>query len=107
MGVTGCGLTCLAMVAAGLTGDGAVTPDAVAHTASGTATMFGQRHLWELLTAGAASFGLEATEVPLWEDSMIGELNAGKPMIASSGRAISRMRAFLSSSGASRTGCFW
>lgn len=85
LGITGCGPTCLAMVAAGLTGD-AVTPDAVAAFSERSGYYVpGSGTAWELLTAGAASFGLEAAEVPLWEDSMIGELNAGRPIIANLG----------------------
>jgi len=86
LGVTGCGPTCLAMVAAGLTGSIALTPDAVAAFSERSGYYVpGSGTSWELLTAGAASFGLEATEVPLWEDSMIGELNAGRPIIANLG----------------------
>lgn len=86
LGITGCGPTCLSMVVVGLTGNSGYTPAAVAkyseqngHYVPGSGTT------WSLMTEGAAYFGLSSTEVPLWEESMVAELEAGHPIIANVG----------------------
>lgn len=82
MGWTGCGPTALSMVAAGLTGDGTLTPAGVADFAlregycepgNGTA--------WTLFSDGAEKLGLTAKELPLWEPTVEAELSAGRPII--------------------------
>lgn len=80
----GCGPTALSMVVVGLTGDTSVTPKAVAEYSEkngyydpdvGT--------VWSLMSQGAAGFGLTITNIPLVADSIIRELENGKPVICS------------------------
>ena len=86
LAITGCGPTCLAMVAVGLTGDLALNPRAVAefaeadgHYAAGSGTA------WTLMTDGAARLGLSARVLPLHEPTILSELRAGNPIICSVG----------------------
>ncbi len=86
LGVTGCGPACLSMVVVGLTGNSDATPASVAEFSERSGYYFtGSGTSWDLFTTGAQSYGLEAAEVPLWEDSMVGELDAGRPIVASMG----------------------
>ena len=86
LGYTGCGPTALAMVAAGLTGNTAVTPACVAEYAeengyyeadAGTA--------WSLMLEGCEAFGVRGCELPLSEEQIREELEAGNPVICSVG----------------------
>lgn len=85
LGITGCGPTCVAILAVGLGGQN-VTPADVArfseennhYTAEGGTS-------WSLITEGAAHYGLTATPVTLWEDAMIEQLEAGRPIVANVG----------------------
>ncbi len=82
MGWTGCGPTALSMVAMGLTGDGTLTPAAVAKFAVENGyCVEGRGTAWTLFSQGAASFGLAARELPLWEPTVRAELDAGRPVI--------------------------
>lgn len=86
LGVTGCGPTCLSMVVVGLTGDSDATPSAVADFSEKSGFYVdGSGTSWELMTTGAASFGLRAFEVMLSEDSMTAELSAKHPLIINVG----------------------
>lgn len=78
LGMTGCGPTCLAMAAVGLTGNAEANPARVAdfaeangYYAEGTGTM------WSLFTEGAASFGLMGSELPLDENVIRAALDGG------------------------------
>ena len=84
IGLSGCGPTCLSMVAVALTGDTKYSPNYVADFAtksgyyednSGTT--------WELFTDGCKKFGLHAEELPLNYNSMVNALEDGKPIICS------------------------
>lgn len=83
----GCGPTCLAMVASGLTGDGSFTPKKVADFsvaegfyAEGAGTS------WSLMQEGAEKLGLYAWQIQSWSESSIKkELAAGHPLICSMG----------------------
>lgn len=86
IGLSGCGPTCLSMVAVALTGNSNVTPDAVAEYAekmgyyqenTGTA--------WSLMTEGCRHFGITGKEICLDENVIINQLNAGHPIICSMG----------------------
>lgn len=86
LGITGCGPTCLSMVAVALTGNGDYTPAAVAeYSVANGHYVYGSGTAWSLMTEGAASFGLSAAEIPLWEESMISELQSGRLIIANVG----------------------
>ena len=85
--VTGCGPTCLSMVAVGLTGDVSLNPRAVAdfaadngHYANGSGTA------WTLMTDGAEKLGLYSRVLPLHEPTILSELRAGNPIICSVGK---------------------
>ncbi len=82
IGISGCGPTCLSMVIYGLTENELATPDKVARYSEeqgyyieGTGTS------WELMTDGAAAFGVTGSELSLDESSMKQTLDAGHPII--------------------------
>ena len=82
IGISGCGPTCLSMVIYGLTENELATPDKVAryseeqgYDIEGTGTS------WELMTDGAAAFGVTGSELSLDESSMKQVLDAGHPII--------------------------
>lgn len=82
IGISGCGPTCLSMVIYGLTENELATPDKVARYSEeqgyyieGTGTS------WELMTDGAAAFGVAGSELSLDESSMKQALDAGHPII--------------------------
>lgn len=86
IGISGCGPTCLSMVAYAITKDASATPLKTAQYAEehgyyveGTGTS------WELMTTGASAFGVTGTELPLSEDRMKQELDAGHPIICAMG----------------------
>lgn len=84
MGNTGCGPTCLSMVAAGLTGDGSLTPDYVADFALNNGYYVeGSGTAWSLFTQGAAALGLNGRELPLDEEGIKSVLKDGGAVILS------------------------
>lgn len=84
LAVSGCGPTCLSMVASGLTGDDTLTPAAVAEWSEANGHyVAGSGSSWSLMTEGAEHFGLVATELPLDEMTMKNALEAGNPIILS------------------------
>jgi len=86
LGITGCGPTCLSMVIAGLTKNTDATPAAVAsYSIQSGCYVDGVGTSWDLMTIGAANFGLSSVEIGLSEDEMVSELNSGRPLIASMG----------------------
>ena len=84
LAVTGCGPTCLAMVAAGLNGDASITPSRVAEFAQNNGYYVdGAGSAWSLMTEGCLHYGLWSQELPLDENRMRSELEAGNPIICS------------------------
>ena len=80
--VSGCGPACLSMVAAGLTGDGAITPYAVAQYAGQEGYyVYGAGTSWSLMSRGASHFGVEGEELPLMKSRMESALREGRPII--------------------------
>lgn len=86
IGLSGCGPTCLSMVLVSLTKDAEKTPAWVAQ--------FSEEHgyyvedsgtSWSLMTEGAASLGLSATELSLDESVMKTALDNAKPIICTVG----------------------
>ena len=84
--ITGCGPTCLSMVAVSLLGDLSLNPRAVAdfadtngYYAEGVGTE------WTLMTDGAAQLGLSSRVLPLHGPTILSELRAGNPIICSVG----------------------
>lgn len=83
LAVTGCGPTCLAMAAAGLTGDNAITPAAVAEQAQRDGYWVDGVTSWALMTDGCRAWGLVSEELPLTESAVTGALEEGQPIICS------------------------
>ena len=83
LAVTGCGPTCLAMAAAGLTGDNAITPAAVAEQAQRDGYWVDGVTSWGLMTDGCRAWGLVSEELPLTETAVTGALDEERPIICS------------------------
>lgn len=83
LAVTGCGPTCLAMAAAGLTGDDTITPSAVAEQAQRDGYWVDGVTSWSLMTTGCEAWGLVSEELSLSESAVTGALNDGRPIICS------------------------
>lgn len=80
---TACGPTTLAVLYANMTGDTSITPDKMSDFAEeNNFSVPGHGSSWELMSVGAAAFGLQAEVVPLDEGVMKKTLNQGRPMIA-------------------------
>lgn len=86
LGYTGCGPTCLSMVAIYLTGDVTLTPKEVANYAdrAGYYTN-GVGSAWSLMGEGCAEFGLTGTEMAVSEKNMTDKLAEGHPLICAMG----------------------
>ncbi|MCD8143924.1 MAG: C39 family peptidase [Oscillospiraceae bacterium] len=86
IGYTGCGPTCLSMVALYLTGNPGYTPIYVANYAEENGYyVSGSGTAWTLMSEGCTAFGLTSTELPLDEGRMIAALENGEPIICSMG----------------------
>ena len=84
LAITGCGPTCLSMVASGLTGDESITPYRVAEAAEdGGYYTEGYGSEWTIMSVLSADFGITATELPLDEGVMMQALSEGKPIVCS------------------------
>lgn len=82
-GLSGCGPTCLSMVAVYLTGDTTMTP--------GWMGRFAQEHgygvegsgsAWALFSEGGKELGFDVTEIPLDENRIIRNLEVDNPIVA-------------------------
>ncbi len=83
---TGCGPTCIAMVAAGLTQDASITPKVVADYAEEHGYYeYGVGSKWTLMSEGTEEFGIKATAIALSETDIYDNLEAGHPIICSVG----------------------
>ena len=86
IGYTGCGPTCLSMVALYLTRDADYDPATVARYAEQQGYYVdGSGTAWELMTTGCAHFGLTSREVGLDEEHMAQALSDGEVLICSVG----------------------
>lgn len=85
--VTGCGPTCLSMVAVGLTGDTTITPKKVADMSiSIGAYVEGVGTSWDLMTRGVEALGLKSIKNETWTASGLrNKLKEGNPIICSMG----------------------
>lgn len=84
VGASGCGPTCIAMVAAGLTGRSDITPAAVAAYSMENGFLTEEMDTtWDLMTYGCEAFGITGTVLGLSEDTMAQKLQAGSPIICS------------------------
>ena len=84
IGINGCGPTCLAMVAAGLTGDDRLTPARVAAFAEENGYYVeGVGTKWTLMSEGAPAFGIQGQEMNPGKDAVMNSLEGGNPVICS------------------------
>ncbi|MCI6534823.1 MAG: C39 family peptidase [Lachnospiraceae bacterium] len=84
--VSGCGPTCLSMVAAGLNEDPSITPAKVA--AYGTENSYVDENndtYWKFMSEAGANWNLSCYEGLLSEEQVSAELTAGHPIICSVG----------------------
>ena len=84
--VSGCGPTCMAMVAAGLTHDPTITPAKMA--AYGTENSYVDEEnntYWAFMQEAGANWGLSCYSGFLTEQQLAAELSAGHPVICSMG----------------------
>lgn len=84
--VSGCGPTCIAMVASGITGRTDITPAVVAKYSEESGFLTESMDTsWDLMTYGCEEYGITGTELGMDENAMIQELFMGHPIIASVG----------------------
>ena len=89
MGLTGCGPTCLSMVACYLTGDAAHSPDNMIRFALDNGYCSpGNGSSWTLFSQGAGKLGLTATELPLVKKTIFSHLEAGRQVICVMGPGV-------------------
>lgn len=82
--VNGCGPTAISMVAAGLTGDGTITPYKVAKYAEEQGYYTGESGTsWSLMTDGAQQWGIRGEELGLSREEIFSALENGSPIICS------------------------
>ena len=83
--IDGCGPTCLAMVAVGLTGDTSYTPKKVADISMEIGTYLSDTGTtWELMEKGPGQMGFQSWQMKSWSASAIlQELESGHPVICS------------------------
>ena len=82
-GLSGCGPTCLSMVAVYLTGDTKMDPSWMGEfaTSHGYSTD-GNGSAWALFSEGGKTLGFDVTEIPLDEQRVIDNLQVGNPIAA-------------------------
>lgn len=83
VGEAGCGPTCMSMVYIYLTGRTDLDPAAMCRFSDWNGYVMDGMTAWAFMTDGAAQLGLSAREVPADAGSVISELAAGRPIIAS------------------------
>ena len=83
MGLTGCGPTCLSMVAVYLSGNVSMDPAWMAEfsTKNGYASE-GNGSSWTLFSEGGEKLGFDVTEIPLDKQRIIDNLDVGNPIVA-------------------------
>ncbi len=80
--IAGCGPTCLSMVCVYLLGDTALNPKTVAEFSEENGYCVpGNGSAWTLISEGGQQLGLNVQELPLDEDTIIENLQAGNPII--------------------------
>lgn len=82
MGLTGCGPTCLSMVASFLKQDPKLTPIYMADYAIRNGyCVSGSGTSWNFMSDGAREFGLQVQEIPLMKNRVYQYLQEGNPII--------------------------
>lgn len=85
LGLTGCGPTCLSMVAIHLLGNTDMTPAWMADYAMNNGYYDYEDNsgsYWSLMTDGANGLGIDVVEITVDEDRMVRNLDVGNPIIA-------------------------
>lgn len=86
IGWTGCGPTCMSMLAIYLTGNASYDPATVARWAEENGYYSsGSGTAWTFMAEGCAHFGLQSEELPLVEQYMINALEEGRPIVCAMG----------------------
>lgn len=86
IGFSGCGPTCLSMVIFSLTRDANATPNVIGNFAMDEGYyVYGTGTSWDLMTAAAAAYGVNASAMGMDETIMKDSLDAGQLIIASMG----------------------
>jgi Peptidase C39 family. len=81
MAIDGCGPTCLSMVAVSILGDTSMNPYWMAQYSEKNGYVTSSSTLWSFMSKGAASLGLDVTEIPLDEKRVAANLEVGNPII--------------------------
>lgn len=82
MGITGCGPTCLSMVAIYLLQDTTYDPSYIADfSVENGHCVIGNGTAWTLMSEGGKQLGMDVTEIPLVEQRIIDNLEVGNPII--------------------------
>lgn len=82
MGFSGCGPTCLSMVSIYLLNDPKYNPKYIAEfSTSNGYSLKGNGSSWTLISEGGEKLGLDVKEIPLDENRIIRNLEAGNPII--------------------------
>lgn len=85
-GLTACGPVCLSMAAYYLTGDDAYSPDKMIRFAADNGYyVSGSGSSWTLISEGGEKLGFDVTEIPLDENRIRRNLEAGTPVICAMG----------------------
>lgn len=86
LGLTGCGPTCLSMVAVYLSGDMSMDPSWMADFAAEHGYVSeGSGSAWALFSEGGERLGFDVTEIPLDQQRIRDNLEVGNPIVASMG----------------------
>ncbi|MBQ9341349.1 MAG: C39 family peptidase [Lachnospiraceae bacterium] len=84
IGTSGCGPTCVAMVACGLTGNPDINPCVVANFAVNNGFYkYGQGTSWSFMTDGARAFGIDGHSGEISADYIMSVLSEDTPIICS------------------------
>ena len=87
MGLTGCGPTCLSMVAVYLLNDTSLSPAYIADFSQKNGfCVEGSGSSWQLMSVGAKRLGLKSEELPLHEGTVKKRLEKGQPIICAMGQ---------------------
>ena len=82
MGLAGCGPTCMSMAAIYLKGDPALDPWAMAQYAELNGyNVVGSGTSWSYFSEGAEGLGLDSTQIPVDQQRILENLNAGNPIV--------------------------
>lgn len=81
-GLSGCGPTCLSMCAIYLTGNSEYSPDYMRQFSIENDYYVDENgSKWLLIMEGPEQFGIEVTEIPVYEDRVIDNLEVGNPIV--------------------------